>query len=369
MKNTKAIVAALIAMLAALATGCGKQKIDVMESLDVKFNGVNGYGTAELEDAYGWESQAMEAAKIEIKDFYSLGEAFYLENAVAYEISPNENLSNGDEVIVKAVIDDEVADEYNIKFVADEKKFVVSGLKDVEVVDLFENIDVDFQGIAPVATATLLDGNTDRYIGVKRYTIDKTNNLNIGDIVTVKAEYDEDRMLDAGYIAENDTKEFIVPEIDRYAVSIDEISADAIQLLKKQTEDIIEADIANENKMNARVWSSDKLYTLDDKIFLGNYFLCAKNVEAAYRKNYCYFVYQLDMVGSEDFSCYYTVAYYDIIILEDGTCSYDFDKRVVPNPSVGIGWIRYPGYDSLDKLFNDCVTQNLVDYTYESTLN
>ena len=69
------------------------------------------------------------------------------------------------------------------------------------------------------------------------------------------------------------------------------------------------------------------------------------------------------------FSCYYVVGYYDILILEDGTCSYDFDKMEKRNPIISKGMASYNGYENLDQLFNDCVTQNLTEYTYESTIN
>lgn len=361
----------IIAMLPILVTGCGKKKIDVMDTVDLQFSGVNGHGTAILKDAYDWESQAMEAAGIEIKDFYSLGEAFFLENAVAYEISPSEALSNGDEVEVKAIIDDKVANEYNIKFVGGTKKFVVDGLKEVEYVDLFENIDVDFQGIAPDATAILNNANSDYYVGVKRYTLDKTSNLRVGDIVTVTAEYDESKMLEAGYMAKQDTKEFVVPEIDRYVMSIEEIPEETINKMNKQLEDAIYAQVANK-------WSEkDSLVSAE---YVGCYLLTAKENMPVFDHNVFYSIYKLEVKNSEnEFSFYTYCSFNNIIILKDGTCSVDLASYKMPQGSAFFGSTSgeafmkgsyyYTGYEEIDSLFSNCVTKNIEYYEYETKMN
>ena len=201
MRKRTIIVTVLITLTVLLLTGCGKKKIDVTEDLLVNFDGYNGYGTATLENEYGWEAEALEAAGVKSIDTFSdLGDALMIESAVLYEIQPKENLSNGDEVTVSTVINDEVAEKYKIKFVYNEKKFIVEGLPEIEQVDLFDNIDVSFQGIAPNVTAYLDNANTDSYVRMS-YKMDKNNNLNIGDVITVTADYNKEDLLEAGYSA------------------------------------------------------------------------------------------------------------------------------------------------------------------------
>ena len=366
MKKRIILVITLIVLCFSTLVGCGKKKIDVMETLTLSYSGADGYGKAEIENAYDWEDEAFEKAGIEnIDDFSSLGNAIAIEMSVSYDVYPNENLSNGDEVVVKAAINNEAVEEYGIEFVASEKKFTVEGLPEIVQVDLFENVDIVYQGIAPNVTASIVDSNTDSYVST-RYILDKSSNLDVGDIITITAEYDKDKLLENGYMAESNTKEFEVSNVVRYATELSDISEEAITQLKKQTEDIIEADVVHQSNY---VWSKSNIYTLGNMEFLGNYFLCAKNIQSAFRKNYCYFVYKLDMVGENDFSCYYTVAYYDLLVLEDGSCSYDFDNRIETNSIVKVSTLDYySGYEDLDKLYNDCVTQNLADYSFESTV-
>ena len=371
MKVQKKIII-MIMLLVAVLTGCGKKKIDVMDNLTVKFDGYDGYGTAELENKYSWENEAFEAAGIEnIEGLDTFAEAFMIENAVSYEVTPKENLSNGDEVTVKASIDQTILENYDIELVADsERKFTVENLSELSTVDLFENIDVKYQGIAPDVTATLVDANPDYYVGVQRYTINKTSNLNIGDIITVTAEYDKNRLSQAGYIAESDTKEFVVPETDKYVMSISEIPDEVIQKMNKQFEDAIYAQVANAWKEKA---------SLVDAKYVGCYLLTAKEGMSVWNKNLFYSIYKIDVVNSENEFSYYTYcSFKDIMVLKDGTCSVDITDYNMPTGAGFFGSVSgeafkkgsyyYFGYEDIDSLFNNCVTKNIEQYEYETAI-
>lgn len=335
-----------------------KKKVDVTETLAMRFSGSNGYGTAEIEDLYSWEKEALEAANIkEIDSFSDLGDAFIIESAVSYDISPKENLSNGDEVTVTVKIDNEAIEKYDIQFVGEEKKFIVEGLSEIQTIDLFENVDVLFQGTAPYATAMVSDANTDYYVET-HYTLDKNQNLNSDDIVTVTAKYDKDKLLQAGYMAESDTKEYVVSNVSRYITDLVDIPDDAMEKLEKQTEDIIKSNIARYNG-----------YSLENLNFLGNYFLNSKDYESNWgEKNITYFVYEVDLTGKEDLTYYYCAGYYDILLTEEDECVYDFSNIKMPSKSIYKGLTIIDGYPSIDEMFNDCVTKHLDKYEYESTV-
>lgn len=363
MRKTQILLTGLLVSIMVLFTGCGAKKIDVMESLTLSYSGVNGYGTAELENAYGWEAAAFEAANIkEIENFSDLGDAFTIESAVSYNISPKDNLSNGDEVIVTAQINNAAVEEYKIKFEAAEKKFIVSGLPEVQTIDLFENIDVSYTEIAPNAKASIVDANTDYYV-ITRYKLDKDSGLDIGDVVTVTAEYDKEQLLKAGYIAESDTKEFTVSNVSRYVAKLSDIPEDAFGKMQKQTEDIIKSNVAKH-----------KGYSLENMNFLGNYFLTTKSYDGWGEHNCIYYVYQIDMTKDETVTYYFYVGYYDILLTEDNACVYDFNNKKEPwniCDTLGLGtlnWQSLNGYYDIDELFNECVTKNLDRYDYESSI-
>lgn len=166
----------------------------------------------------------------------------WLEGAVSFELSPKENLSNGDEVTVTAVVDNDTAKEYDLALKGGEKKFTVEGLQEPQELDLFENIDVQFNGIAPYITASVNGGSVDVDVD---YSIDKAADLSPGDTVTVTAAYDEESLIQKGYLVNADTKEYVVPESAKYVTQLSEIPKETIDKMNRQFEDAMRAYVAN----------------------------------------------------------------------------------------------------------------------------
>lgn len=365
----------MLLLLAGMLTACGKTEIDVMEGLELNYNGVDGYGTASIADSYVWEDAAMEAAgidedKIKMNDD-NIGDMFRgmaaIEEAVSYEVYPNENLSNGDEVTVKDTVDNESVEEYKIQFTGSEKKFIVEGLKELEEIDLFENVDVEFQGIAPYVKASVRNEGSNP-AGSVQYSIDKSENLTVGDTVTMTAEYDEQRFLENGYLAGESTKEFVVPECDRYVTELSQVPADMMDKMKKQAEDVVKAQ--HEGAVTGME-------------FLGNYFLTLKSGMSDSDYNVIYLVYKIERTAAdnadETLSYYIFVRFENLLLLKDGTCSVDLSNYEVPKGSAftksissgDIFWrgdYYYCGFEDLDTMFNKCVTKNIEKFEYESTV-
>lgn len=353
----------LLILMLGMLTACGKKKIDVSETLTLHFSGSNEYGIAEIENAYDWVEEAFKEAGIEdIDSFSALGDGLTIESAVSYEVYPKDNLSNGDEVTVKATFDNETVEKYNIEFKASERKFIVDGLPEIEQVDLFENIEISYQGIAPDVTAAIVDTGTDSYVSTS-YSLDKSNSLDVGDIITVTATYNKERLLESGYKVESDTKEFEVPNVARYITKISDIPEDLMNKMKKQTEDSIHAQIAS-------YW--DNPDTLNGVNFMGNYLLTLKSGMFGLGHNVVYMIYRIDVANAEDNFSYYTYcSFRDVILLEDGTCSVDLSDYTTPSrygESFNKGKLYYIGYEQLESLFNKCVTSNIESYEYETNI-
>lgn len=360
----------LISMCLLFLSGCGllRKKIDVTETLSLKYNGVDGHATAELVDAYEWEAEAFKKAGIkEIDSFDSLGDALVIESAVTYDISPNKNLSNGDEVTVTASIDEDVAKKYKLKLTSKEREFIVEGLPDVEKIDLFEDVVVNFDGIAPNVTASLNSNYSEKYV-ITAFTLDKNSGLDIGDVVTVRANYDKDQLLKDGCKAMSDTKEFRVEKTDKYATNISEVSQDIFDKMQKQAEDVINAEIAK--------WDNpDFLQSIN---YCGCYLLNKKTgfTDSYGPFNMVYLIYKINVKEPENEFSYYTYCQFsDIIILKDGTCSVNLAEYDTAKTSsfwgeyFKKGNLYYYGYEDITSLFNQCVTKNIEHYEYESTVN
>lgn len=362
-------IAFVMLSLVALLTGCGKKKIDVTENLQVSFEGYDGYGTARLENEYFWESEALEAAGIEsIDGFDTLGSALNIEMAVQYEMQPASGLSNGDQVVVKANINEAMLEGYDFELLSKgEKTYTVLGLKEIKEVDLFENIDIEFSGIAPYVTAQIADSNTDSYPGVKRYTLSKETNLKVGEPIILSVEYDEDELHMAGYNAIEDNKEYVVPDLDRYVMGIGEIPQDTLDKMTKQLEDALRARVAT---------SWEEKDSLKSIKYVGSYFLRPKENQIVYENNILYNIYKISVENSENNFDFYTYCRFkDIIVLADGTCSVDLTNYTMPTGSAFLGMVNgeaftkgsyyYNGYEETDSLFNNCVTKNIEQYEYD----
>ena len=372
-----ATAGAILLLMAGALTGCGKKEVDVMAGIEVEFSGVDGYGTARITDKDAWEEEAFEAAGIKEKldaDSEEVIEAtqaaFVIEEAVRFEISPTENLSNGDVVTVTAVLDNESVEDYKIAFIGDKKTFTVEGLKEVEQIDLFDGVTVEFEGFAPYVKASINDKHTNSDIYVT-YSLDRSENLTMGDTVTITAEYDEESLLQKGYMAEESMKEFVVDECDRYVTALEEIPEDMIGKMNKQFDDAFRAYVAKD-------WDNPE--TLSSIEHIGNYLLTAKEGANVGDKNICYGIYKISVITEEeDFEYYSYCRFKNIIILKDGTCSVDISAYEVPNGGAGLfgktigeafkrGSYVYVGYEQLDSLFSKCVTQDIEDYEYESSV-
>lgn len=361
----------LVIILVVFLTGCGKKKIDVTENLQISFEGYNGYGRAELQNAYAWEQNALEAAGIEsVDDLGSFGNALNIEMAVSYVIEPDSDLSNGDTIVVKTVIDEAALEDYDFELIAGaEKTFTVKDLPELQELDPFENIEIMYEGISSSARATVVQKDSAKHPMDFYYQVNPNSELKNGDIITVTITNSdpEGEAIEEGYHLINLEKEFTVSDLPYYAEKLSEIPDDAIEQMKKHTEDVLRTDIAAQNK-TAQLWSNDNVYTIADTNFLGNYFLYANNPSNVYNSNICYYVYKVDMTGKEDFSFYYALGYYGLLITEDGSCSYDFDNYDIAGGAVTHGLWMFMGTDTLDEMFNACVTRDLDRFTYESTV-
>ncbi|MDE6055359.1 MAG: hypothetical protein K2G55_16740 [Lachnospiraceae bacterium] len=268
--------------------------------------------------------------------------------------------------------DVDAAKELGLKYIGKEKIFTVEGLKDPIELDPFTDLDVAFIGVAPNGEAAIVDARTDLDIKEYRYDVEPNTGLKNGDTVTMSIvnENLEEIALQQGYILLQTEKQFVVEGLSHYISSIQEIPDDMMEKLKKHTEDVIDSA--------ATAWvDGNKIL---NKEFIGNYLLVKKEGSKYYDENYCYCVYKVDATigGQEDFTFYCYVKFRNVMVLEDGTCSVDlmnYDKphgqgffSSVSGEAFIVGKYWFVGYEELDSMFNNCVTQYIADYIYETTV-
>lgn len=184
--------------------------IDPWEGVNVTFEGADSMGTFSI-DTEGVNELAKEAFSY-----------YYYEDGNVDRYA----LKNGDVIKVEASPWYSLRDGYFVKddtyYTYDEKalikEFTVSGLKELTVIDPFENVVINYTDAAPTIRAEINDEACPEYIKDYisfNYDYDDLRNLNIGDTFTIDAcTWYEDKLAELGYRLESDkvTKEFTVPD-------------------------------------------------------------------------------------------------------------------------------------------------------------
>ena len=381
------IVIAIIIAIIVMIVSNQKKEIDVSEYIDIRLseNAYDGDGYAELEFnstkfSEDWKDQLKysrnprdyASSSYIAEDDPSTFIAYVLKNNYCYSLDKSDSLSNGDTINVKWDISDslkETIDEYvNCDLVFSDKSFTVEGLKGLDSVDLFEGVDVEFSGQAPYGSASV----TGAQYGLT-YSLDKDEGLSNGDkvTVTVSAPYSDEDLTDymrSYYHAtfSDTTKTFTVSGLTKTVTAISEIDDESLTKMKHETEDLIKANVANNE--NATLKSTE---------YLGMILLSPKNADSYYNDYLYYTVYKVVVSITREVSgkqttgtlTYYTYGKFENLVIVDGKISSDFSAND-PYDSVYYDntWISFDGYKSLDALNNDVVTKHLDSYKSESNV-
>lgn len=301
---TMVIMVSLIANLA----GCSGGKIDPAEYLsEPEFSGCDGYGKAYvafdeealITELIGEEPASMSDTFIEWMMLYEK----YSEN-ITCEYT-RENLSNGDTIVVKITATDDAAEKVKNA----EIKYTVEGLHEVEYVDIFKNVDVQFSGISGEAMAKLsLTGSSD-VLNACKFNIEPNYGLRNGDTVTVTIANTDSILTKFYSLPETESKTFTVSGLEYYATAED-LPMDTVNAIAAQ----IVADEQAEN-------DSDPNFTYSNVELYGIFFMTGK--EGAWAdENQLHFVIHYNMLeddGSVRFAYYIPLYIKDIIAAADGT--------------------------------------------------
>ncbi len=374
----KIAFAAAAAALAALISGCGRAKVDFNDYLTLECDGYDTVGYAD----YNFDYERMVNENLQAfglsenaGEMEEMGVYLLIEDYVSGKLDKTDELSNGDTVTYEWDVNDERLEEvFPIKVTHDNKTLEISGLKEAETFDPFQNLKVTFTGIAPKGEVSI-SGESGEVSGLN-YTADKNTGLSNGDKITVSVDTSSgdinDYCMKYGLIPSVTEKEYTVEGLSSYAATFEDIPEDIRNKMDTNAQDTLKAYVAGK-------WADPK--TFKGMKLIGNYFIYPKdsslNVSV---NNYVYFVYKVTALNKDDdnkeFSYYYYSYYTDVMPLDDGTCSYDLSSMSTPTSSdwfssgdsFSTGNYRYYGYQDLDSLFSKQVTAKIDKYRYESTV-
>lgn len=371
------LVAALLLTIVFTFTGCTK-KIKLQDYISIEVSGTDGYGKATVE--FDWDKLQSDFGE-KVKNTknadycfsrygnYTLAEA--VDEAIIYSLSQNNKLSNGDVITLSFEIDeDKYLSAFDVELFYEDMEYTVEGLKELTTFDAFSSIEVTFEGIEPNGYANISvkeNSDFDSY----DLSIDKSSKLSNGDTITVTIKEDAivEHIEQYGSAPIENKKTYTVSNLEFYATKIAEINSDSLDKMKKQADDEQKAMIAD--------WDSPD--TCKGINFIGTYFLTEKNTETERTKNILYLIYKIDVTTeTESFSYYWYIKYDNITVLSDGSAAIDYTDYSVPYASYFFGLsgegfekdgLCYEGYETLDDLYNNCVTKIVDRYTCENNVN
>lgn len=244
------LITAATAGLALSLTGCSKN-VDFLQYADVTFDGINGQATATVNVDYnkigtdvfdkGKSQTDMDEARTETA---MMGE-------VNYEVTPSENLSNGDTVTLSVEVSDYFQKENKVTAKAASKEITVSGLKEPEMVDPFDEsmfatvfsgdtetgkVTFKITGTLPDLTFSLTNGaSSDSPYSMLNYYMDdtdKSKDYSEDDTVTLHVQVKALTNFSEEYALSRDTIEIPVKGAAKYIRSADEVTTEVLDVIK-----------------------------------------------------------------------------------------------------------------------------------------
>ena len=248
--------------------------IDMKDLYTIQFTGLNENGKATV---IFNESVLYEPTQKLFEKGDYLGQSALAElSELEYTLSPNENLSNGDEIVFKVYFPEEYYKNYNIKAKNTEQKIEVTDLVIPEEIDVFEGLKVEFSGRSPYITVDFVTGECCQF--AKDYVRFKPEKeyYSIGEKVRVVAYFSNEDLELAKVKVKNSEAEYEATAQEYYLDSIDGV--DLTQLKNKvRTQLDLEYNVAGDYFCGVDLGNNVKFTRLISEEETGDEFLVLRD--------------------------------------------------------------------------------------------
>ena len=354
------VVAAIGAMF--VFTGCGAQKVNLNEYVNVEFTGYDGFGTA--------------SAKL---DTEKLKETVDDENAVAaieaaaiVIFEENNNYSNKDEVeygfdIPDSVVDN-IEDKYGIKLKFKKSSATAEGLKDPSEFNPADILEFEFRGTSPMGHVRV-DSTISDFI----VDIDNDTDLANGDVINITFKLKDDSKSFESTCASNNLPvfepefQYTITELPEYVTFIDEISDGVRTTLNSKMKKLID-NVADSYKVADKSFGTGNGGTQADSVkYVGATFINKND-----GSNALILIYETHYVLPTEITTYECAIQSGINTSEEiADEDIYFDTSYVNKVSSKNGYFFY-GFESVDALLESVQRQydlsevpTLQDYDFE----
>lgn len=344
--------------------------IDAKNIVDIQLRGLNTKGqvfVTELDkDSANIIVDEYRSAN---KDTLKVNDFIRAVHSIQYRImSDNRNLSNGDEITIKTVYDEELIKQTKIIIENEEFTYIVSGLEEATPLDPFAEIELVYEGVSPEAKVEVYNRSEKQFIRDIRYDVEPNYKLCIGDKITVTAQVDAEKAESNGFLVPDSlTKEFKVENIDEYVKDFSEIDQATKDKMKKEGLDRVESSSVDKysgiaDSLGLFEIGTDKLVdTKFDAPELTNiYFNTLKQGSTADEKNDIFYVYKITAHYKEEpepRTAYVAVLFKNAVKKADGS----IDLNLVLEKSA-FNYGLYTSGKDLDAVYREVVTSQKKSY-------
>lgn len=304
----------MIVLCVFLLTGCGS-KTDAMEYVSVSFTGYNGNGEVDLDVDYDSMIEAVIGEEPDDDSYEKfsewMNEYLIYDEGIEVSCSPKDGLSNGDTVTVTVSLSETAAK----KVTGESKKFTVSGLPEIETVDIFKDISLRYEGIVGEYTRVHLDKLSDNQILQDcRFDIEPESGIKNGDVVTVTIT-NTDALAEKHLCAPAETsRTFTVSGLDEYLTDADLLPEDKIR-------DIIAQYVPASQE------EDDFIFSYSESVYYKTYFCVGKenHILADINRLEIYVCSDQYMNGEYRWTVYTPLILRNIILKADGTIDLSYE--------------------------------------------
>lgn len=320
---TLTVLVAITVVLLFIFVGSKKKAVKISDYVICTYTGVDGGGIlncaldtqALYEDIAGSEKNA-----VLLKNIATLVEG------IEINADKTSRLYNGEEVLIRAEYDSELADKLGCRFTGTEYTVTVSGLGEGTAIDIFENIDVVVAGISPAAYANVVNKWQEDYLKNITFSLDKSVDIALGDVLTVTCEADDAKLSQMGISVLEKQKQYKVDKIDSYIRTVDEldmnqlmqIKNECMSTIKTETEDLTFRMLYKASKDSAYLFQYNNEW-VNAISFEGAEFLYRLDNHDVKQMNYIEMIFKADISnGTSDMEVWFIFEFADSIITSDG---------------------------------------------------
>ena len=205
------------------------KKFNIEKYIKVTYSGVDGYGKASVRldknalknDIYNKvfkKKSSTDSAVSAIQSYFgSTAQAKQIITAInSIELDVQDSttgLKNGDKIVVNIKYNNNLAKIAKIKFKGKKYTSKVTGLKEVESLDVFAGLKVTFKGMAPNGYVDISYSGDSR-IHSYDFSVEEYSSLKNGDTITVKFKLSDENTAIEGYVATEKEKTYTVDGLD-----------------------------------------------------------------------------------------------------------------------------------------------------------